>query len=114
MISGFGRCSQRAGAEIGAGPDLYTACQVLIIHPDTARQFAKPGWVGPACQVPNHTGMHCLPISESLASSYVDVKNRQRVFGVLTAECCVGIFISVRKKGPWVNRVWPDSLSVLP
>ena len=22
-------CSQRAGAEIGAGPDLYTACQVL-------------------------------------------------------------------------------------
>ena len=25
-ISGFGMCSQRAGAEIGAGPDLYTAC----------------------------------------------------------------------------------------
>ncbi len=25
MISGFGRGSQRAGAEIGAGPDLYTA-----------------------------------------------------------------------------------------
>ena len=57
--------------------------------------------------------MHCLPGSESLASSYVDAKNRQRVFGVLTAECCVGIFVSVRKKGPWVNRVWPDSLSVL-
>ena len=57
--------------------------------------------------------MHCLPGSESLASSYVDVKNRQRVFGVLTAECCVGIFVSVRKKGPWVNRVWPGSLSDL-
>ena len=28
-ISGFGICSQRAGAEIGSGPDLYTACQVL-------------------------------------------------------------------------------------
>ena len=28
-ISGFGMCSQRAGAEIGAGPDLYTARQVL-------------------------------------------------------------------------------------
>jgi hypothetical protein len=26
VISGFGMCSQRAGAEIGAGPDLYTAC----------------------------------------------------------------------------------------
>ena len=39
-ISGFGMCSQRAGAKIGAGPDLYTACQ-----------FAKPAWVGPACQV---------------------------------------------------------------
>ena len=25
--------------------------------------------------------MHCLPGSESLASSYVDAKNRQRVFG---------------------------------
>ena len=57
--------------------------------------------------------MHCLPCSESLASSYVDAKNRQRVFGVLTAECCVGIFVSVRKKGPWVNRVRPDSLSAL-
>ncbi len=32
-ISGFGRCSQRAGAEIGAGPDLYTACKVVNSHP---------------------------------------------------------------------------------
>ena len=51
-ISGFGMCSQRAGAEIGAGPDLYTVCQVLNIHPDNAHQFAKPVWVGSACQVP--------------------------------------------------------------
>ena len=57
--------------------------------------------------------MHCLPGSESLASSYVDGKNRQRVFGVLTVECRVDIFVSVRKKGPWVNRVRPDSLSAL-
>ena len=57
--------------------------------------------------------MHCSPGSESLASSYVDGKNRQRVFGVLTAECCVGIFVSVRKKGPWGNRDRPDSLSAL-
>jgi len=32
-ISGFGMCSQRAGAEIGAGPDLYTACKVVNSHP---------------------------------------------------------------------------------
>ena len=57
--------------------------------------------------------MHCLPGGESLASSYVDAKNRQRVFGVLTAECRVDIFVSVRKKEPWVNRVRPDSLSAL-
>ena len=62
-ISGFGMCSQRAGAKIGAGPDLYTACKVVNSHPDTACQFAKPVCVGPACQVPNHTGMHCLPSS---------------------------------------------------
>ena len=62
-ISGFGMCSQRAGAKIVAGPDLYTACKVVNSHPDTACQFAKPVWVGPACQVPNHTGMHCLPSS---------------------------------------------------
>ena len=59
-ISGFGMCSQRAGAKIGAGPDLYTACKVVNSHPDPACQFAKPVWVCPACQVPNHTGMHCL------------------------------------------------------
>ena len=57
--------------------------------------------------------MHCLPGSESLASSYVDAKNRQRVFAVLTVECRVDIFVSVRKKGPWVNRVRPDSLLAL-
>ena len=57
--------------------------------------------------------MHCSPVSESLASSYVDGKNRQRVFAVLTVECRVDIFVSVRKKGPWVNRVRPDSLSAL-
>ena len=57
--------------------------------------------------------MHCSPGSESLTSSYVDGKNRQRVFGVLTVECRVGIFVSVREKGPWVNRVRPGSLSVL-
>ena len=66
-ISGFGMCSQRAGAEIGAAPDLYTACKVVNSHPDTACQFAKPVWVGPACQVPNHTGMHCLRSSERTA-----------------------------------------------
>lgn len=33
VISGFGRCSQRAGAEIGAGPDLYTACKVVNSYP---------------------------------------------------------------------------------
>ena len=57
--------------------------------------------------------MHCSPDSKSRVSSYVDAKNRQRVFGVLTVECCVDIFVSVRKKGPWVNRVRPDSLSEL-
>ncbi len=30
--------------------------------------------------------MHCLPGSENLASSYVDVKNRQQVSDGLTAE----------------------------
>ena len=54
--------------------------------------------------------MHCLPGSESLASSYVDGKNRQRVFAVLTVECRVDIFVSVLKKGPLGNRVRPDSL----
>ncbi len=34
VISGFGRCSQRAGAVIGAGPDQYTACTVLNSHSD--------------------------------------------------------------------------------
>jgi len=33
-ISGFGRCSQQGGAEIGEGPDRYTACKVLNSHPD--------------------------------------------------------------------------------
>ena len=41
--------------------------------------------------------MHCLPGTKSLASSYVDAKNRQRTFAVLTVECHVGIFVSVRK-----------------
>ena len=59
------------------------------------------------------TTMHCSPGSKSRASSYVDVKNRQRVFAVLTVDCCVDIFVLVREKGPWVNRVQPDSLSDL-
>ena len=63
VISGFGKRSQQAGAEIGADPDLYTACKVVNSYPDPACQFAKPVWVSPACQVPNHTGMHCLPSS---------------------------------------------------
>ena len=53
VISGFGMCSQRAGAKIGAGPDLYTACKVVNSHPDTACQFAKPLRVCPACHVLN-------------------------------------------------------------
>ena len=126
MISGFGKRSQQAGAEIGADPDLYTACKVVNSYPDPACQFAKPVSAGPACQVPDHTGMHCLPsskfgrqctawqVEKYLASSCVDAQNRQRVFAVLTVECCVDIFVSVRKKGPWVNRVQPGSLSVLP
>ena len=40
-ISGFGMCSQRAGAKIVAGPDLYTACKVVNSHPDTACQVVK-------------------------------------------------------------------------
>ena len=36
-------CSQRAGAEIGTGPDQYTACKVVDSYPDPACQFAKPG-----------------------------------------------------------------------
>lgn len=40
-ISGFGMCSQRACAEKRAGPDRNTACQVVTIHPDTARKFAE-------------------------------------------------------------------------
>ena len=91
----------------------HTECDFWVWEVFPTSQFAKPVWVGPACQVPNHTGMHCSPGSESLASSYVDGKNRQRVLGVLTVECCVGIFVSVQKKGPWVNRVRPDSLSDL-
>ena len=51
VISGFGRCSQRAGAEIGAGPDLYTACKVVNGYPDPACQVAKPVRVCPACKV---------------------------------------------------------------
>ena len=51
VISGFGMCSQRADAEIGAGPDLYTACKVVNGYPDPACQFAKPVCAGPACQV---------------------------------------------------------------
>ena len=42
--------------------------------------------------------MHCLPGSESLASSYVDGKNRQRIFAVLTVECRVDIFVSILKR----------------
>ena len=57
VIPGFGMCSQRAGAEIGASPDLYTACKVVNSHPDPAFQFTKPVCAGPACQVPNHTGI---------------------------------------------------------
>ena len=75
----FGRCSQRAGAEI-------------------ARRSGS---------------VHCLPGSKSLANSYVDGKNRQRVFAVLTVDCCVDIFVLVWEKGPWVNRVRPDSLLAL-
>ena len=59
-ISGFGMCSQRAGAKIGAGPDLYTACKVVNSHPDTACQFAKPVWVGPACESANTYGFALL------------------------------------------------------
>jgi hypothetical protein len=58
--------------------------------------------------------MHCLPGTKSLASSHVDAKNRQRVFGGLTVKCRVDIFVSVRKKGPWVNWGLPDSLSASP
>ena len=111
-MSGFGMCAQRAGAEIGAGPDLYTACQVLIIHPDTARQFAKPVCAGPACQVPNHTGMHCLPSSncgfqcparqvENTGKQDVDGWSRQPLSGVLTVQIHVGIFVSVLKMDLW-------------
>ena len=42
--------------------------------------------------------MHCLPGTKSLASSHVDAKNRQRVFGGLTVKCRVDIFVSVRKR----------------
>jgi len=40
VISGFGRCSQRAGAEKGVDSVLHPACQV-----------AKPVRVCPACKV---------------------------------------------------------------
>ena len=53
VISGFGRCSQRAGAKI--------ACRTASVHclPDTeqpfdhTRKFVKPVCAGPACQVEN-------------------------------------------------------------
>ena len=41
--------------------------------------------------------MHCSPVSESLASSYVDGKNRQRVFGILTVECRVETVVQLSK-----------------
>jgi hypothetical protein len=43
-----------------------------------ACQFAKPVCAGPACQVPNHTGLHCLPSTETMAKQDVDAKNRHR------------------------------------
>ena len=58
--------------------------------------------------------MHCSLGSESLVSSYVDGKNRQRILGILTVECHVGIFVSILKKRFWENRVQPGSLSVSP
>ena len=103
VISGFGICSQRAWCK-----NWRRSGSVHCL-----RSSKQPsGHCLPICKT--CMGRPCLPGSESLASSYVDGKNRQRVFGILTVECRVGIFVSVRKKGPWVNRVQPGSLSVLP
>ena len=74
-ISGFGMCSQRACAEMRAGPDRNTACHILTIHPDTARKFAKNSSPHPACEVSRVqaalcrrsrtiTNLHCLPNSK--------------------------------------------------
>jgi hypothetical protein len=62
-------CSQRAGAEIGAGPDLYTACQVLTSIRTLLANLQNLYGQALLAKYQNHTGMHCLPSSESLASS---------------------------------------------
>ena len=81
VISGFGRCSQRAGAEIGIGPipDMFAICKTL-------------------------TGLPCLPSTETLAQQDVDVKNRQRVLDGLTAEKRVGTITVVLKRIIWGNQ----------
>ena len=121
---GLGGVPNEPMQKLRAGPNLYTACQVLNSHPDI-RAILQNLYVQAllakyqiiqvciACQVVNMDGNALLAGSETRASSYVDGKNRQRVFAVLTVECRVGIFVSVRKKGPWGNRDRPDSLSAL-
>ena len=58
-------CSQRAGAEIGAGPDLYTACQVLTSIRTLLANLQNLYVQALLAKYRNHTGMHCLPSSKN-------------------------------------------------
>ena len=74
-------------------PDLDTACQVLnsqLVMP----QICKTCMCRP-----------CLPGSETLASSYVDVKSRQRVSDKLTTEKRIGTITVVLKRIIWGIRI---------
>ena len=48
--------------------------------------------------------MHCLPGTETMASSYVDAKNRQQVSDGLTAEKGTGTMTMVLKRIIWGIR----------
>jgi len=50
--------------------------------------------------------MHCLPGSESMASSYVDAKNRQRVFDGLTVKMQADKMTLFRKGTYMGNQVY--------
>ena len=50
VISGFGRCSQRAGADIARRSGSVHCLQSTEQPSGHARKFAKPVCAGPACQ----------------------------------------------------------------
>ena len=54
--------------------------------------------------------MHCLPGTETMASSYVDAKNRQQVSGGLTVEKRAGTISVVLKRNMYEGSDLSDSL----